>query len=44
MWYQSMYPAAGGKREFRLRLSRRTLAKPFEDFDSTLSAARARGG
>ena len=34
--YQSMI-AAGGKREFRLRLSRHTLARPFEDFDGALA-------
>ena len=36
VWYQSMI-AGGGKREFRLRLSRRTLPKPFDGFDSTLA-------
>ena len=36
VWHQCMI-AAGGKREFRLRLSRHTLAQPFEDFDATLA-------
>src|ERR1700727_471094 len=36
VWYQSMI-AGGGKREFRLRLSRRVVAKTFRDFDTTLA-------
>jgi len=36
VWHQCTIPA-GGKQEYRLRLSRRTFAAPFEDFDSTLS-------
>jgi hypothetical protein len=36
VWYQSMI-AGGGKREFRLRLSRRTTPTPFADFDSKLA-------
>jgi hypothetical protein len=36
VWYQSLIPG-GGRREFRLRLSRRTVAKPFQEFDATLS-------
>jgi hypothetical protein len=39
VWYQSMIPA-GGKKELRLRLSRRTLNAPFEDFDGTLALRR----
>jgi Glycosyl hydrolase family 63 C-terminal domain len=39
VWYQSMIPA-GGSQEFRLRLSRRIVAAPFEDFDSILSLRR----
>jgi hypothetical protein len=35
VWYQSTIPA-GGKQELRLRLSRRTVDAPFEDFDSFL--------
>ncbi len=33
VWFQSIIPA-GGKQEYRLRLSRRHLAAPFEDFDA----------
>jgi hypothetical protein len=36
VWYRGMI-AGGGKREFRLRVSRHTLARPFQDFDATLS-------
>jgi Mannosylglycerate hydrolase MGH1-like glycoside hydrolase domain len=36
VWYRAMI-AGGDKREFRLRLSRRTVARPFRDFDTTLS-------
>ncbi len=36
IWHQCMI-AAGGKREFRLRLSRHTLAQPFKVFDATLA-------
>jgi hypothetical protein len=39
VWYQSKIPA-GGKEEFRLRLSRRAVAAPFEEFESTLSLRR----
>ncbi len=40
VWFQSTIPA-GGKEEFRLRLSRRALQEPFEDFDSLMSLRRA---
>jgi hypothetical protein len=40
VWFQSTIPG-GGKQEFRLRLSRRAIAAPFEDFDSCLSLRRA---
>ncbi|HEX3945957.1 MAG TPA: hypothetical protein VHW69_17930 [Rhizomicrobium sp.] len=36
IWHRCTIPA-NGKREFRLRLSRRSHASPFEDFDGTLS-------
>ena len=39
VWYQSTIPA-GGKQELRLRLSRRTVDAPFEDFDSFLRQRR----
>ncbi|HXA98952.1 MAG TPA: hypothetical protein VNW05_00380, partial [Steroidobacteraceae bacterium] len=39
VWYQALIPAAG-KREFRLRLSRRVTRSPFKDFDSTLELRR----
>jgi hypothetical protein len=35
IWHACTIPS-GGKREFRLRLSRRTHASPFEDFEDTL--------
>jgi hypothetical protein len=40
VWFQSTIPG-GGKQEFRLRLSRRAVASPFEDFESCLSTRRA---
>ena len=40
VWFQSIIPG-GGKQEYRLRLSRRAVAAPFEDFDSCLSLRRA---
>ena len=39
IWYQTSIPG-GGKREFRLRLSRRLLRTPFGDFDATLTERR----
>ena len=39
VWYQALVPAAG-KREFRLRLTRRVSKSPFKDFDSTLERRR----
>jgi len=39
VWYQTLI-AAAGKREFRLRLSRRLNRGPFEDFDRTLETRR----
>jgi hypothetical protein len=39
VWYQAAIPA-GGKHELRLRLSRRTVDAPFEDFDSFLRQRR----
>ena len=40
MWFQSTIDG-GGKQEYRLRLSRRPLAHPFEDFEACLSQRRA---
>ena len=40
VWFESTIPA-GGKEEFRLRLSRRALQEPFEDFHSVMSLRRA---
>jgi hypothetical protein len=39
-WFQSTLDA-GGKQEYRLRLSRRPLAHPFEDFEQCLTERRA---
>ncbi len=36
VWYQAMI-AGGAKREFRLRLSRHTVAQPFKHFDGMLA-------
>jgi hypothetical protein len=40
VWFQSIIPG-GCQQEFRLRLSRRAVAAPFEDFESCLSLRRA---
>ena len=40
VWYQALIPGAG-KREFRLRLSRRLTRGPFKDFDGTLELRRS---
>jgi len=40
VWFQSTIDG-GGKQEYRLRLSRRLLAHPFEDFDECLAQRRA---
>ncbi|MGB6306840.1 MAG: hypothetical protein WBF89_03520 [Steroidobacteraceae bacterium] len=40
VWFRSTIPS-GGKQEFRLRLSRRAVAEPFEEFESYLSQRRA---
>jgi hypothetical protein len=39
VWYQSQIPA-GGKQEFRLRLSRRPNAAPFKEFEAVLDQRR----
>ena len=39
VWYQTSIPG-GAKREYRLRLSRREIAAPFEDFESCMSLRR----
>jgi hypothetical protein len=39
-WYQSLVPA-GGRVEYRLRLTRRALSSPFRDFERVLAARRA---
>jgi hypothetical protein len=39
-WYQSLVPA-GGRVEYRLRLTRRALSTPFRDFARVLAARRA---
>jgi len=39
-WYQSLVPA-GGRVEYRLRLTRRALSSPFRDFEPVLAARRA---
>jgi hypothetical protein len=39
VWFQSIIPP-GGKREFRLRLTRRAVEAPFEEFESCLSLRR----
>ena len=39
IWYQGEI-AAGGTREYRVRLASRTLAAPFSDFDATLEQRR----
>jgi hypothetical protein len=40
VWFQSTLPG-GGKQEYRLRLSRREVAKPFADFDECMTLRRA---
>jgi len=40
VWFQSTIPG-GGKQEYRLRLSRRALDAPFDDFDSCMKTRRA---
>jgi hypothetical protein len=39
-WYQSLVPA-GGRVEYRLRLTRRAILAPFRDFDRLMEARRA---
>src|SRR6202051_2572495 len=43
VWYQSVLPP-GGRQEYRLRLSRRVLAAPFEQFESLLNERRTEAG
>jgi hypothetical protein len=40
VWFQSMIPG-GGKLEYRLRLSRREVAKPFAEFEECMTLRRA---